>query len=60
MDLLNQRFGDEIYLWSGKVLGTPILPFRYFFPKVNLSSNLKPTVFPAKGDKYVTRMSVYV
>ena len=49
MDLLNQRFGHEIYLWSGKVLGTPIPPLRYLFSEVNLTPNLKPMTFLARG-----------
>ena len=48
MDLLNQRFGHEIYLRSGMVLGTLIPPLRYFFSEVNLPSNLKLTTFPAR------------
>ena len=60
MNLHNHRFGHGIYLRPGKVLGTPIPPFRYFFPKVNFPSNLKPTIFPAKGDKCMIQMSVCV
>ena len=56
MDFLNQRFGHEIYLRSGKVLGTPIPPLRYFFLEVNLPSNLKLTIFPAKGGKCMIQM----
>ena len=48
MDLLNERFGHEIHLRSGKVLGTPIPPLRYFFSEVNLLSNLKLMTFPAR------------
>ena len=57
MDLHNQRFGHKIYLRSGKVLGTPILPLRYFFSEVNLPSNLKLTTFPAKEDGRMIQMS---
>ena len=57
MDLHNQRFGHEIYLRSGKVLGTPVPPFRYFFLRVNLSFNLKLTIFPAREDKCMIQMS---
>ena len=57
MDMHNQRFGHEIYLRSGKVLGTPIPPFRYFFPRVNLPSNLKFMIFQAKGGKCMIQMS---
>ena len=57
MYLLNQRFGHEIYLRSGKVLGTPILPFRYFFSEVNLPYNLKITTFPAREDGRMIQMS---
>ena len=51
MDMYNQRFRHEIYLRPGKVLGTPIPPFRYFFPRVNLPFNLKLTIFQAREDK---------
>ena len=57
MDLLNQRFGHEIYIRSGKVLGTPIPPLRHFFSEVNLSSNLKLTTFPAREDGRMIQMS---
>ena len=57
MNLRNQRFGQEIYLRSGKVLGTPIPPFRYFFPRVNLPSNLKLSTFPAREDRCMIQMS---
>ena len=57
MDLHNQRFGHEIYLRLGKVLGTPIPPFRYFFSEVNLPSKLKLTTFPAREDGQMIQMS---
>ena len=57
MDLLNQRFGHNIYLWSAKVLGTPIPPLRYLFSEVNLPSNLKLTTFTAREDGRMIQMS---
>ena len=47
-NLCNQRFGFEIKLRLGKVLGTPtalaVLPFKNKFPNY-----LKPTTFPVRG-----------
>ena len=57
MGLHNQRFGNEIYLRSGKVLGTPIPPLWYFFSEVNLPSNLKLTTFLVREDGRMINMS---